>query len=679
MTGEHARMPTPGSQSGGARLGIGIDAGGTYTDVVLFDFARHQVIQKAKSLTTKWDYTIGIDRALDQLNADRLPEVDLVSVSTTLATNAVVEGRGQRVGLLLMPPYGRREPAEFTHDVIAFVSGQLEIDGQELVPVNPGEVRLAVRKLLDRDGVQALAVAGYASHANPIHELQVKAALRQETDVVVTCAHEVSDGLHYRVRAETAVLNARIIPCLDAFLRDVGAAIRRRGLHAPLMVVKSDGALMGIEAARRRPVETLLSGPAASVAGAGYLTGVADAVVVDIGGTTTDTATVRHGAVQTCREGALVGGWQTHVESLQMRTMGLGGDSRLLCTSGELTIGPQRVAPLSWLAVAHPRAAEAFAWLEKHLTRFYLSTRGMELLALTPYQHRALDSEAERRVVARLSERPYTVDELVKAEGARVEHFLPLERLEEDHIVQRCGLTPTDLLHASGTLALWEVETATRACGWYARLMHMDPEAFVRLGMDQFVRLLAKEILMQRLTGTIEERRLESPGAQALLDQALAGTGDGYAVRIGLTTPVIGIGAPAHFFLPQAARMLHTEAIIPEHADVANAVGAITAMVRIRRRVVIAINDKGLYRLEGIPGTPVFESLESAQAHAIQELNVLVAELGRQAGSRECRVEIQVHERAVPGKDGRSMFIDRAVDGVLSGRPDLARLADAAG
>lgn len=672
-------MQTADSNGGGARLGIGIDAGGTYTDVVLFDFARHAVVQKAKSLTTKWDYAIGIDRALDQLEARRLAEVDLVSVSTTLATNAVVEGRGQRVGLLLMPPYGWREPAEFTHDVIAFVSGQLEIDGQELVPVNPEEVRRAVRDLLDREGVQALAVAGYASHANPLHELQVKAALREETDVVVTCAHEVSEGLHYRVRAETAVLNARIIPCLDAFLRDVEAAIRRRGLRAPLMVVKSDGALMSIEAARRRPVETLLSGPAASVAGAGYLTGVSDAVVVDIGGTTTDTATVRHGAVQTCSEGALVGGWQTHVESLQMRTMGLGGDSRLTWANSELTIGPQRVAPMSWLAAAHPRATEALAWIEHHLSRFHLSTRGMEVLALTPYQHRSLEGDEERRVVARLSERPYTVDELVNVERARVEHFLPLVRLEEDHIIQRCGLTPTDLLHASKQLSLWDAAAAWRVCAWYARLMQMEPDAFIRQGMDQFVRLLAKEVLMQRLTATIPAARLEAPGAQALVDQALAGDGDGIEVRLGLTTPVIGIGAPAHFFLPQAARLLHTEAIIPEHADVANAVGAITAMVRIRRRVVIAINEKGVYRLEGLPGTPVFDSMEDAQAHAVRELESIVAELGRQAGSGDCRVEIHVHERAVPGKDGRALFIDRAVEAVLSGRPDLARLSGSGG
>lgn len=662
------------SGNGPARLGVGIDAGGTYTDVVLYDFASHRVLQKAKSLTTKWDFTLGINRALDQLDPSRLPEVDLVSVSTTLATNAVVEGRGQKVGLLLMPPYGFREPGQFTHDLITFIAGQLEIDGRELVPVNPAEVRRAVRNLVTHQGVQAFAVAGYASHTNPLHELQVKAALREESDVAVTCSHEVSERLHYRIRAETAVLNARIIPCLDAFLADVEAAIRRRGLRAPLMVVRSDGSLMGLAAARARPVETLLSGPAASVAGAGFLSGAADAVVVDIGGTTTDTATLRHGAVQTCSEGARVGAWQTHVESLDLRTMGLGGDSRLRWIHGTLTIGPQRVAPLAWLAAEHPRTPEALAWVDQHVVRFRHATAGLEILALTPYAHRMLENDAERSVVRRLTERPYTVDELVKAEGAQLEHMLPLERLEGDHIIQRCALTPTDLLHACGRLTLWDATTSTRCCAWFARLMRMDLDAFVQHGLDMVVRSLAMELLVQGLSGRIPAANLETPGAQALLGEALVAEGDRFRLRVALKVPIVGIGAPAALFLPAAAKLLQAEAIVPEHADVANAVGAITAMIRIHRRVVIAINEDGVYRLEGLAGTPAFSNIEDAQAHAIRELTALVTQLGREAGSLNANVDIRIHERSVAGHEGKTLFIDRAVEALLCGQPDLARL-----
>lgn len=664
----------PAPLPSGARMGLGIDAGGTYTDVVLYDFQSRAVVQKAKSLTTKWDYTIGIDEALDQLDRGRFAEVDLVSVSTTLATNATVEGRGQKVGLLLMPPCGWADPENFTHNLISVIRGQLDITGIEHVPVDPAQVRRIVRDMLDRQGVRAFAVAGYASHVNPAHELQVKAAIRAETEAVVTCGHDVSEGLNYRIRAETAVLNARIIPALDAFLGDVQSSVRRRGIKGPLMVVKSDGSLMSLAAARERPIETVLSGPAASVAGASYLTGAPDAIIVDIGGTTTDLATMRHGTVQTCKDGATVGAWKTHVEALDMRTLGLGGDSRIGRREGRLEIGPQRIAPAAWLMSRHPRAAEALAWLESHLDRFDTSTRGTELLALTPYAHRRILDEQEQRIVARLADRPWSVEELVESEQCHAEQFLQLARLEEDHIVQRCGLTPTDVLHAGGQLGLWDGEASRRMCDLYARLMHSDRARFIEQVKDQFVRKLAIEILKKQLADETDPDQLEqSPAAMALIDRALGKNTDGYSVRIELKTPLIGIGAPAHLFLPAAARLLQTQAILPVHADVANALGAITSPVRIHRRVTIAVNEHGLYRIEGLPGTPTFHSVEEAQACAVEQLQTIVRELGRRAGTGQSNVEISIDDRLAELKDGQQLFIDRTVKACLTGQPDLAQ------
>lgn len=687
VQGEAAQGPTmavydaePGrpaaAQAPAARLGLGIDAGGTYTDAVLYDFEARAVLQKAKSLTTKWDYAIGINAALDQLDRGRFAEVDLVSVSTTLATNATVEGRGQKVGLLLMTPCGWPDPENFTHDLISVVEGQLDITGHELVPVNPAQIRRIVRDMLDRQGVKAFAVAGYASHVNPAHELQIKAAIRAETDAVVTCGHDVSAGLNYRVRAETAVLNARIIPALGAFLADVQASVRGRGMQAPVMVVKSDGSLMSLAAARERPIETLLSGPAASVAGAGYLTGAPDAIIVDIGGTTTDLATMRHGVVQTCEDGATVGPWKTHVEALDMRTLGLGGDSRICRRDGRLEIGPQRIAPVAWLARQHPRAGEALTWLEHNLDRFDVSTRGMELLALTPYaQGRSLE-EGEQRIVQRLRQRPYSVEEMVEKEQCHAEQFLALGRLEEDHAVQRCGLTPTDLLHAAGRLQLWDAGAAQRMCDLYVRLMRTDRSRFIEQGLEQFVQRLAIELLKKQFAGEIDPDLFDqSPAAMALIHRALGRDAGGCSVRIALQTPVIGIGAPAHFFLPAAARLLQTEAIIPEHADVANALGAITSQVRIHRRVTIAVDEKGLYRVEGLPGTPTFGSVEEAQACAVERLQDIVRELGHRAGTGQSKVEVRIDDRLVDLKDGQQLFLERSVEARLTGRPDLVRLS----
>ncbi|NQT91274.1 MAG: DUF1638 domain-containing protein, partial [Lentisphaerae bacterium] len=261
-----------------ARLGLGIDAGGTYTDVVVFDFVEDQVLEKAKALTTKWDFSVGICNALDRLSPDHLQKVGLVSVSTTLATNAIVEGRGQRVGLLVMPPCGWTDLAGFKHDPIAIVRGQLQIDGTEIESIDPAQVRAIVNDMLSKDDLEAFAVAGYASHANPSHELQVRHIIEELCDKPVTCGHDVSDGLNYRIRAETAALNARIIPCLEALFDRVKASLKQYGVNAPIAVVKSDGSLTSIEAAHEKPVETILSGPAASVAGVQHLTDHADAM-----------------------------------------------------------------------------------------------------------------------------------------------------------------------------------------------------------------------------------------------------------------------------------------------------------------------------------------------------------------------------------------------------------------
>ena len=265
------------------RYGLGIDAGGTYTDAVVYDFEEKKIKSKSKALTTKWDFSIGIDDALAGLDQAMLSQVELVAVSTTLATNAIVEGQGQKTGLLVMNNISSIVDDTVNHSPRRNIQGYINISGQECTPINEEEIRTVVREMADQDGVTAFAVSGFAGAINPAHELRVKEIIEQEVGMVTCCGHELSDLLDFSVRAQTAVLNARIVPLIIGFFREIDDILKSRKITAPVMVVKGDGTLMSVSMARERPVETILSGPAASVAGAKLLTGLHDALVVDMG------------------------------------------------------------------------------------------------------------------------------------------------------------------------------------------------------------------------------------------------------------------------------------------------------------------------------------------------------------------------------------------------------------
>ncbi len=690
------------------RYGLGIDAGGTYTDVVIHDFAAgtppahpvrigisYPLVEKAKALTTKWDYTIGIDEALDKLDPKNLRSVNLVSVSTTLATNAIVEGRGQEVGLLVMPPFGWKEVENFKHSPTAIIDGQMAINGQEKVPVNPAQVSRIVREMIERYRVKAFAVAGYAGHVNPSHELLVKRIVRDETGYPVTCGHDVSEGLNYRVRAETAALNARIIPYLDSLFQKVQESLERRGIHAPVMVVKSDGSLTSLQTARERPIETILSGPAASVAGARVLTGCTDAIVIDIGGTTSDTAVIENGIVKTRERGAVVGGWETHVRALDMRTLGLGGDSLITWREGEITIGPQRVAPVSWLISRQREGLKAIQWIERHLSAGEVSSRSLELIALNGYDESWSLDTRESRIVEALRGGPRSVQQLFRLTDSVAWQLLPLKGLEDRHIIQRCGLTPTDLLHVLGRVDLWDSRAARRMCEIFGKLHGMDTDAFAEEVIGRVHRLVARELLKKRLDEVVEVRDLEgSPLAQALIDFALkdgnpvneetdvapkglnvAPQGPhGFEVTLKLGIPVVGIGAPTHQFLPYTAKLLHTEAVVPAHADVANAIGAITSSVYVHRKVTISVDEKGIFRLKGLAEAPTFESLETAQEYAIEQLKGIVREMAKKAGTSQTSIEIVVNDDIGSVAGGSGIFLGRTLEARVSGQPDLVLL-----
>lgn len=657
-------------------LGVGIDAGGTYTDVVVYDFEDGRVVAKSKALTTRWDYARGIREALDGVDADLLGRVSLASVSTTLATNAIVEGQGQPVGLLLMPPPGAFDPSTLGCEPHAVLGGRLDIGGNEIEPVDAREVISTADAMIRTHGVQAFAVSGYAGSINPAHEIEVKRILRERTGLSVTCGHELSELLNFRVRAVTAVLNARIIPRLARLIADVERVLSDDGIDAPIMVVKGDGTLMSTATALERPVETVLSGPAASVAGARRLTGCTDALVTDVGGTTTDTASIVGGAVRVCDRGASVGGVRTHVKALEMRTAGLGGDSVISAGPDGIRIGPERVAPVSWAAThGEDGAAEALNHLARDLDHCEGESRPMELLVLADRSGRDEGlTDTQRRAIEVLRRRPHSLCELAGAIGVEHWRLLDLRVLAETGLVQRCGLTPTDLLHVTGDFRRWDHEFAAAYLDLFARLGDRDAGPLCDELLDRVIRALAGELLTHQTAGRIDLRE-DCDACRAMLDAMLTGEGEGYSLTAKLTRPVIGIGAPVHSFLPQAAALLGAEAIIPPDADVANAVGAITSHVSVSHEVRIRGDEAGRFAVDGLPGSRTFRKLDEAESYAAAELERLIRRAADEAGAGDGRVRIVSEDHVSTAADGTEVFLWRTITGQVTARPDAARLA----
>jgi N-methylhydantoinase A/oxoprolinase/acetone carboxylase beta subunit len=440
------------------------------------------------------------------------------------------------------------------------------------------------------------------------------------------------------------------------------------------VVVKGDGTLISASTAREKPIETILSGPAASVAGARYLTHSDDALVVDMGGTTTDTASLSHGNVRTSQRGARVGKYHTHVQALDMRTAGLGGDSLLSIAEGELRIGPGRVVPVACLGATQSGVSEALDYLQQRADHLPTVGERLQIISLTGRRDEMDYTDEQEAILQALQERPRSIPELASIADA---NLFGLKGLVEHSVVQRCGLTPTDLLHVSGEFRRWDCDAATRMCELVSSLLGFSRDELVEHMTEQVVRQLAVELLKKLLDEEVESDAMDDcPVCQVLLKNWLNKDKKGLRFHVTLDKPIIGIGAPVHLFLPKAARRLGAEHAIPLNADVANAIGAITSEVLIIKHAKINQNRKGGFAVEGLPGGEVFEDFDMANAFALHELVKVVREMGRHAGTSETQVEAQTEDSIVRSALGEELFLGRTITARLRGRPNIAILTE---
>lgn len=697
-------------------IALGIDTGGTYTDAVLVDQDTGSVLARTKALTTHRNLATGIAEAianvfgpearLDGHSAKEIaPEaVGLVGLSTTLATNAIVEGQGGSVCLLLIgydPDFIRQREfeEELVTDDVVYIQGGHTIDGEERIPLDETAARDAI--LARRDRVAAFAVSGYFGVRNPDHELRVKALIEELTagergmPLPVTCGHELTTKLNAIRRATTVALNARLIPTLRDLILTVRASLDSKGVSAPLMIVKGDGSLVRSEWAIQRPIETILSGPAASVVGAWHVAGRKDVWVVDVGGTTTDIAALRDGHPRLNPQGAQVGRWRTMVEAADVHTVGLGGDSHVtFSTNGArhpghtaprpIALGPQRVLPLCRLASEHPEILDELRRQQTIKKRALLPSVAQFLVARrSPGPGLA---EADRALVARIQTGAVSLISLAQEHAHFTFLMERIDRLVAQQLVLRAGFTPTDALHVLGRFVAWDVEAARLAAELLARQLDLSVEAFCTLVAGEVSNRVATELVTKVLSDEVAPANWSTePLAAGLLARALDLVADtDLACHMTLRQPIVAVGAPVGAYMPGAAEQLHTELLLPEHASVANAVGAVVGSVVQRATVLIRPIEFGeVYRVH-LPGNLGLtetihdaDTLDACVAYTESVVPEQLQRLAEEAGARQ--VEIQVarvdHTGPIREKRDESVFLESVLTFTAVGRPASVRLA----
>ncbi len=615
-------------------LGIGVDTGGTYTDAVIYDFSKQMVLAKGKALTTYEDLSVGIGNALDSLPESLLQQAEIVALSTTLATNASVEHKGSRAKLILMGASNKilewvdaKTTYGLNTEEIICLDSSSSLDGTQVADMDWDAFVGQERHWLS--DAHALSIAEiYASRNGAKCEKNAKEKLSQHFGIPIILASELAKGLNVLERGATALLNARLLPVIDDFMKAMETALKARNMDTPTMIVRSDGSLMVDQLAYSRPAETILSGPAASVIGGRKLANCANCLIVDIGGTTTDLSLIHdHAPVMT--DGIRIGNWRTQIKGVYCETIGLGGDSRIYIKDNQLELSHRKVQPICMAASRWPEIKTSLKILRDKKDTVQMPLYEFIYLAKEP-EDPSQYYVYEQALIEALRDGP------VMLGGKKIDIYnLRSERLENEGVIMRCGLTPTDIMHIKGDYSTYDQEASILAAeilldslpqyddrsSGLTSLCDDVYEMVCRKLYENIVRLLLRQQYPERLAKGIDEQ------VNFLITQNWQAHKTGkrdpfFEFNFHTDATLIGIGAPTHVFLPKVAEVLGTKCIIPEHAEVANAIGAIVADIAAEASIEVIPNnmfdDLSGYTVYTDEGNASFPNIEDALEHAQQ-------------------------------------------------------------
>lgn len=612
------------------KLGIGIDTGGTCTDAVIYQFEDKRILAYGKTLTTKDNLSIGIGKALDQLPFDLIKQVEVVALSTTLATNACVENKGGRAKLVLfgleretIARVGEEYGLPLNNNLI-FINSKTKPNGEVVREPDWDDF---VKQLHERfDECDAVGVVEmFAQKSGAGMEKKAAAMIGEVLGIPVVCGHSLFSESNIIKRGVSALLNARLLSVIEEFLSAVETALKQRNITAPFVIVRSDGSLMSGKFTAARPVETLLCGPVASVMGATELAQEQNAVIIDIGGTTTDIALVKNGEPLRVKNGIRIGAWSTFVKGLRVDTFGLGGDSGVIIDScGDIALQEEKVMPLCMACATYPNflphlKKEAQDSYTCHSPQKDIYVRLKDISGSSAYNDR------EKSLASMLSE-PKSLEELKSVSGEMVVASRLL-RLVSEGVVIRCGVTPTDVMHIKGDFTAYDADASRYGLITMARILGKSVDAVCEGIYDAFRKKLYCNIVRILIEDRHEQIWKTGMGEQLalLIDEIYTSAGnndpcDFLGLHVSTPAALVGVGAPTKIFLGDVGKRLGAKVITNEYSAVANALGAVVGKVSASVRMEVNYElDSDTYTVSGCGQRITLDRREQAEALA-QEL-----------------------------------------------------------
>lgn len=661
-------------------FGLGIDTGGTYTDAVIYDFKTNDVICSSKSLTTKSELSIGIIKSIEKLDNSFFDKIELIALSTTLATNACVENRGGKAKLIfigvdreVVRKVGKKYGLPPV-DEIYFLDYKGKFNGDVITAPDFDKFENEISDFIY--GLDAVGIVDiHAMNNNAVFEKKAHEIIKKKSDIPVICGNELFNDLNSVKRGSSVLLNAKLIPVICEFLTAIKESIKKFNITAPIVLVRSDGSLMSESFTTNRPVETLLCGPCASVMGGMILGGEIDSLIVDIGGTTTDVAIVRDSIPQKSIDGINIGSWRTYVKGIYVDTFGFGGDSAIRYDKNHnLKIDSKRVIPISETALRYPYILDK---LNQYLCEDKIHTHPInEFYCLQKdIKERSLYTTDELVLYDKLKEGPIIYSEAAALVGRDV-YRINFDRLEEEGIVIRSGFTPTDIMCINGEYDAYSSEAAKTTAVYMARCFGFTSSEefcayiFDKLKQKLYVNLL--RILWQNQEG-VDKNSAVSTDLLELFNLSWSRRKSIFMPFINTDLTLVGIGAPIHIFLPEVADKLGVKCVIPKYAGVANAVGAILGNVTVTCDVEIKpdfnASGVGCYTIYGKNKNYITREYEEAVVYAKKEADERIREEAYKRGAvGELNITLNVRDNNVKLKGNTEILLNTIITATAVGR-----------